>query len=217
MLTYHAVVAVDLSMYVLGGSTDTNMMDSVFIFDSTQSTWSEGEFLPEPRCGLSASTDGVNIYVFGGLDENGQAQVSVFKFDMEFQAWRTLPPMPLESAFTSASVLDEHIYIVGAGVSNRGIFRFSLALKEWTTLASTSQERRVCTSFVIDGCLYAACGIEVSSSVERYDVASNVWRAVGDMSEGRQFACAVTIKCAEQAQEQDHFDLLIAKDSAQHP
>jgi hypothetical protein len=217
ILTYHAAVSVDFNMYVLGGSTDTAMSDSVFIFDSVQGIWREGEPLPEPRCGLSACANGVNIYIFGGLNEIGQAQVSSFKFDTEANAWRTLPPTPQESAFTSASVLDDQVYIVGAGASNRAVFRFDLASEVWSTLTSTLQERRGCTSFVIGGCLYAAGGLGESLSVERYDVANNVWTAVADMSEGRQFACAVTIESVEPAQEQNLFDLLIAKDSAQHP
>jgi hypothetical protein len=56
---------------------------------------------------------------------------------------------------------------------------------------------------------------ESGLSVERYDVASNTWTLVANMHERRYAHCAVTIGSPSPAEEQDLFDLLIAKVATQ--
>jgi hypothetical protein len=106
------------------------------------------------------------------------------------------------------------VYIVGAGDNYREVIRFDPASGACSMLAPTSTSREDSASFVVGGCLYAAGGDGGSESVERYDVASNTWEAVADMLGGRQWPGAVTIGSAGPAEEQDLFDLLIAKTSS---
>jgi N-acetylneuraminic acid mutarotase len=208
---YYAAVAVGSAIYVLGGICERIEVASVFKFDSTQGTWSAVESMPEPRRLHAACAIGSNIYVFGGRFRH-EVQTSVFKYDTVTNTWSTLAPMPLPCADHSVSVLNgDQVYIVGAGDDGKSVLRFDTASGVWSTLRDTSNNKCGSATFVLGGCLYVAGGDGNSSNVERYDVASDTWTAVADMLEGRATFCAVTIRSAEPAEDQDLFDSLIAK------
>jgi hypothetical protein len=63
---YHAAIAVESAMYVLGGLIGDIIVASVLKFDSTQSTWREVAPMPEKRSIFAACAVGSDIYVFGG-------------------------------------------------------------------------------------------------------------------------------------------------------
>jgi N-acetylneuraminic acid mutarotase len=208
----HAAVAVGPAIYVLGGICDGTTIASVLEFDSTQGTWSAVNPMPEPRRLHAACAIGSDIYVFGGRFRS-EDQTSVFKYDTVTDTWSTLAPMPLPCSSHSVSVLDgNQVYIVGAGEDGKSVLHFDTASGVWSTLGSTSGNKRGSATFVLGGCLYVAGGGGAFSTVvERYDVASDTWTAVANMLEGRAAFCAVTIRSAEPAEDQDLFDSLIAK------
>jgi hypothetical protein len=107
----------------------------------------------------------------------GQPQTSVYKYDTQANTWTILPPMP-HCDYHSVSVLDEMIYIVGAGISRSDILRFGPASGSWSTLTPTAVKRVAGVGFVLNGCLYAAGGHSGLSSVERYDTTTDSWTAV---------------------------------------
>jgi hypothetical protein len=127
--------------------------------------------------------------------------------------------MPYLRADHSASVLEGHIYIVGAWEEGQGNLRFDPASGVWSMLTATSINRRTWQSFVLSGCLYAAGGSDhmgpLYLSVERHDVASDTWTAMADMLHGRGCFGVATIESAGPAEEQDLFDSLITKASRQ--
>jgi hypothetical protein len=59
--------------------------------------------------------------------------------------------------------------------------------------------------------MHVAGGNGNHTSVERYDAGTDTWTAVADMLEGRRLHAAVTIPGAGPAEEQNLFDVLIAK------
>jgi hypothetical protein len=206
----HAAVAVGSVMYVLGG-IDRAVTASVLKFDSTQGTWSQLAPMPEARYAHAACAIGSDIFVFGGRDLGGD-QASVFKYDTVANEWSTLAPMPYACSEHTASALDGLIYIVGVGNGRCEVLRFDPVSSAWSTLAPTASSRDDGSSFVLGGCLYAVGGgMNDQTSVERYDVASNTWTAVANMLLGRNACVTVSIGSVGPAEEQDLFDLLIAK------
>jgi hypothetical protein len=173
--------------------------------------------MPEARESLAACSIGAAIYIFGGYDEDLDKRDPVFKYDTVTNEWSTLAPMPIASAYHSASVLDGLVYIVG--VDGKKVLRFDPASGAWSTLAPTSHVRTSSAPFVLGGCLCVAGGrvLGQASSVERYDVASNTWKSVADMLNERSHFGAVTIGSTGPAEEQDIFDVLIVKASRGHP
>jgi hypothetical protein len=222
----HAAVSVGSAMYVLGGERERNgvaVTTGVHKYDSVQNSWSEVAPMLGPRYNFAACVVGNHIYVIGGcrrLNSNlenmpSSEQQSLFKYDTETDEWSTLPPMPEKEHGISAIELDGFIYIVGAGDGFR-MLRFDPASGAWSSLSELRNFRYHCASFVLGGYLYAAGGAADdfgAFSVERYDVAANTWTKVADMLEGRDHFCAVTVGPAGPAEEQDLFDVLIAKAS----
>jgi hypothetical protein len=212
----HAAVAVGSAMYVLGGLVDDVAIASVLKYDSVQGAWGELAPMPKARTYLAACAVGSDIFVFGGYGGGGVNYTSVFKFDTVANEWSILAPMPASCRFHSAVVLKGLVYIVGASWGY-DMLRFDPVTEAWSTLAPTSMNRQGGSCFVLGGSLYAAGGCGGAGSVERYDVTTDTWTHVADMLEKRQSFGAVTIGSAGSAEEQDLFDVLIAKASRDRP
>jgi N-acetylneuraminic acid mutarotase len=201
------------AIYVLGGNIGENEEHtaSVLKFDDTQGTWNRVAPMPEARNECPACVVGTDIYVFGGFDGEDEEQASVFKYDTEANSWSVLAPMPSAPCGHCVSVLDGLIYIVGFGIDGRQYYQIDPLSGVWSALAPALNSRLFGTSFVLGGSLYAAGGIASLSTVERYDVSTDTWTAVADMLEPRRSFGAVTLVPKESTEEQDLFDLLIAK------
>jgi hypothetical protein len=148
--------------------------------------------MPAEKYGVAACAIGIDIYVFGGEDNDSEYSRTVFKFDTEANEWSTLAQMPHGCFECSASVLDGQVYIVGAHYGDE-VLRFNPVSQAWISLASTSTGRQNGVSFVLGGCCYAAGGLVQIPSVERYDVASNTWTAVANLLGNRFFVNVATI------------------------
>jgi hypothetical protein len=205
----HAAVAVGLAMYVLGGISEGNFSASVLKFDSMQGTWSEVAPMPEARYALAACVSGSDIYVFGGYDTNAQQQGSVFMYDTAIDVWTTVAPMPSPRAYHSVTALNGQIYITGMGGSGFEVLHFDPLSGAYSNLAPTLSSRHQGFLLVLDGCLHAAGGGQ--TGVERYDAGTDTWTPAVDMLEARRLSRAVTIPAAGPAEEQNLFDVLIAK------
>jgi hypothetical protein len=203
----HPTVVVGSVINILGGETE----ESVLQFNSVEGTWSVVAPMPVPRDKFASCAYMSDIYIFGGYDERGDAPGAVFKFDTMANEWSTQTPMPTECGCCSASLIDDKVYITGAGVRGCDVLCFDFATDQWSTLAHTIYDRTYSVSFVLARCLYVAGGGDyVNASVERYDVVTTTWTAVAHMLEGRLSFGAVCIKSEDPAEEQDLFDALIA-------
>jgi hypothetical protein len=211
----HAAVTLGSDMYVLGGLSRGRVTASVLKFDSTLGAWIQVAPMPVAKYAMASCAFASDMYVFGGAGGDNSG-TSVFKFDTAANQWSTLNPMPMRSERRSATMLDGLAYIVGAGDGTE-VMRLYPTSDTWVVLAPTLHNRRGGASFVLQGYLYAVGGVEDESglSVERYDVASNTWTLVANMHERRYAHCAVTIGSPSPAEEQDLFDLLIAKVATQ--
>jgi hypothetical protein len=213
----HAAVTVGSDMYVLGGLTHAGVIASVLRFDSILGTYNQVAPMPVAGFAMASCAVGSDIYLFGGTGGDNSS-TSVVKFDTRASLWSTLTPMPVSSPYSSATILDGLVYIVGAGDGSE-VMSFNPTSEVWMTLTPTLKGRMGGASFVLEGCLYMSGGINDSCnlSVERYNVASNTWTAVADMHERRGFHAIITIGSAGPAEEQDLFDLLIAKAATERP
>jgi hypothetical protein len=202
-------------IYVLGGDTAKSVTASVLKFNIAEGSWDEFAPMPAPRGGFASCTYMSDVCVFGGFvyvsvyDERGNVQTSVFKLDTVANIWSIQAPIPTGCTLHSSSLVDGHMYIVGAGASGCELLRFDIMSRVWSTLAPTSRSKKSNASFVLADCIYAVgCGGFASSnaSVERYDVATNTWTGVPNMLEERRNFRAVCVFHEGPAEEQDLFD-----------
>jgi hypothetical protein len=193
----HAQDAVGSAMYVLGGfaeaDADFTLTASVLKFDSVQGIWSAVAPMPAPRYNVAACVVGSYIYVFGGMNNNGDRQRSDVRYNVETDKWSMLAPMPSVAYGHSAVELGGLIYLVGSGVPASRLMRYDPVSGFWNTLGPLIHTCRYDASFVLGGCLYAAGGEDSESNVQRYDAATDIWTAVSNMLEGRAYFGAVTI------------------------
>jgi N-acetylneuraminic acid mutarotase len=122
-------------MYIIVGTLDDNTTDTTLKYNSIQDAWSEVAPMPAPRDSFAACAYMNYIYVFGGNDEDGEDQASVFKYDTEAGEWSTQAPMPTVCSCHSVSLIDDEMYIVGAGNFGREVLRFNFATSTYGALS----------------------------------------------------------------------------------
>jgi hypothetical protein len=101
--------------YAVSGRLGPNR-DPLEAYDTLSARWTTLAPIPTPRSGIGAAVvDGV-IYVFGG-EGNPASPIGIFdeveSYHPEFDAWRSLPPMPVPRHGIGAAELDGRIYIPG--------------------------------------------------------------------------------------------------------
>jgi N-acetylneuraminic acid mutarotase len=79
-----------------------------------------------PFYAFAACAIGSGVFIFGGYDAEIEEQASVIKYDTEADTWSTLEPMLEADYGHSARVLNDLVYIVGAG-DGREVLRFDPA------------------------------------------------------------------------------------------
>src|SRR6185503_18246266 len=62
----HGMVAVNGSIYVIGGKSGNTALATVFAYDPLSNQWEQKAPLPSPRACISAGVVGEKIYAFGG-------------------------------------------------------------------------------------------------------------------------------------------------------
>jgi N-acetylneuraminic acid mutarotase len=77
--------------------------------------------MPNALCGSASCAVGTDIYIFGGADRNGANQDSLFKYDTLKNEWSTLASMISCEIYTSATLIGEVVYILGAGYYGREV------------------------------------------------------------------------------------------------
>jgi N-acetylneuraminic acid mutarotase len=205
-------------MYVLGGvkqyeGRPDETVNSVLKFDCRMHTWSEVAPMPEERDNAGACVLCNDVYIFGGLTENGVMSSTTYRISTETNEWATLAPMPEAKSHHIVSLLDGLMYVMGGLDSEAehsgSVHRFDPVAILWSAVAPMSVARSTLGSFVLGGTLYSVgghSGGEGLSSMERYCVAENRWRAVigGELSTARECLGALVVRL-----EVDLFDSLI--------
>jgi N-acetylneuraminic acid mutarotase len=166
--------------------------------------------MPNALYGSASCAVGTDIYIFGG---NGAHQDSLFKYDTLANEWSTLASMVSCEIYTSATVIGDVVYIVGAGYYGREVLRFDLPSGVCSTCAPTSSHQVSGASFKLNGCLHAISGESGQGmTVQRYITASDTWTEVAKLQAERSSYCAVTVGIALPAvADQNLFDSLIVK------
>ena len=90
---------IDSKVFVWGGeltdSKDTSHLKSLYIIDTLKENWksksTNGEHPQGHKYCCSAQSGNV-LYVYGGLDENGENSGSLFSLNLDILSWRELSP-----------------------------------------------------------------------------------------------------------------------------
>jgi N-acetylneuraminic acid mutarotase len=114
-----ATCVIDDQIYVIGGMLIIAGPGSwaVEAYHPETNTWEEKANLPSARTG-SASVVADTIYVSGGVAGGGGiAHASLFAYDIAMDTWTRIEDMPMPLLGTTASVVDDRVYVVGGSAS----------------------------------------------------------------------------------------------------
>ncbi|TNE40564.1 MAG: hypothetical protein EP347_03460 [Alphaproteobacteria bacterium] len=108
----HALQSVGEKVYALGGGGEDP--GKVMVYNIAQDSWAvTGDALGVPRSAFAAVSVGRDIYVFGGLDLNGNPSARVDKFNTETGRWSRLSDMPIARSGLKAAYLDGRLHVAG--------------------------------------------------------------------------------------------------------
>jgi uncharacterized repeat protein (TIGR01451 family) len=181
-------------LYVIGGRyfsylTYTAVTSaSVSVYDPTSETWTAAADLPTPLTGMAAVAYDGKLYLFGGVDDAGQANDRVLVYDPASDRWQFRAPMPGGGRyFVAAAAIAGKIYVAGGFPDLPTTEVYDPARDAWT-VASALRRGRQSAALVTgpDGALYLLGGGNRRgglASTERYDPQTNQWSvgpALGD-------------------------------------
>lgn len=171
--------------YVFGGVNDSALLNDLWIFDSRSQSWSEGT--PKPSFGRSGAVAFVidsNAYIYGGIDQSGQASEEVWRYHIPSDSWHQEPNNPLGARWrSSATVVNDTAYVIGGrdalGAYTNTLLRFSPA-HGWNLLSTLNGPGITYTSlWYEDGVLFSVGGYDSTGlfhqNLESFDLKTNQW------------------------------------------
>jgi N-acetylneuraminic acid mutarotase len=192
---YHACVAVNSKIYLLGGNTVDSVGAPIYtldIYDPITDTWSSpnttGEFMT--RRNFTADVINGKIYVLGGYNDSLKQYCSdVSVFDPGNNSWSTHATTGdyIPRVSHTSAVINDKIYVIGGWYSG-GIMNtidvFDPASDTWSQLDETGDVsfRFSASAAAFNNKIYVAGGRDFNGSyvttVDEFDISKNEWRIV---------------------------------------
>jgi N-acetylneuraminic acid mutarotase len=166
----------------LAGNLETETRTLRFEVTARGSSWREPAELVEGLSRPGSAFVAPDLFVVGGTDGLA-AQAGAFAFDVDTNAWRTLPSLSGARAGLTLVIVDDDVYAIGGENAGTPLNRVEVLRSDaaaWETLAPMPSTRhavgavhRAGEVFVFGG---VANGGAVVTNVEVYSVANNTWR-----------------------------------------
>ncbi|KAF1989311.1 galactose oxidase [Aulographum hederae CBS 113979] len=173
----HAVVAVNTTLYVIGGMTSlaNSSVDIVEVFDTVNSSWSTAPPLPLGMNHPNAAVVGKRVWVLGGL--TGQGIVAVGKgFVLDGGKWLEVEAMPegSERGAAAGGVWKTKVFIAGgkkvlSAESLDAVSSFDTESGVWDTSLPPLPEPRDHACGLVVGDQFFVVGGRVNSTTQNRD------------------------------------------------
>jgi len=206
----HSAVVANNKMYVFGGkASDTyspilgsDILDKMRVYDFATNTWSAGiDYSGYNRKNHSAVTHNNKMYIFGGINRNGQTQSGMQIYDFATSSWTTGPAYATASSSDhSAIVYSNKMYLFG-GINNMfssqdGMKIFDFTTNTWSDGSpDTGNARSTHSANLYNNKMYIFGGAYSANldTMRVYDFATSTWAAgFADSGNARNEHTAVT-------------------------
>jgi uncharacterized protein (TIGR03437 family) len=183
------------NIYVVGGLSNTSILNVNEIYNTTTGTWSTGTPIPTPRyLGASAVVNNI-LYAIGGA--NNGALTVVEAYDPSANTWSTKAPVPFPTNGSTAVVENGLIYLVGGFNAASGdlttVMSYNPATNAWTTEASLKLAKSNSAAALLGSAIVSAGGLTnpsvTTSDTEGYNPATNSWSSLAPIPTARQVGC----------------------------
>jgi len=193
-LSSPGTVVLDGKVYVFGGNSHGQTLNTTYIYDPTTDTWTRGADMPTARAGPAAAAYNGGIYVFGGkvVETNEFLNVNEV-YDPASNTWETKTPMPTARQRHVALTVGDRIYVIGGFDGNQFYAInevYDPEADKWETKTSMFTPRDRLAGIVYDGYIYCIGGGQSGFSTveanERYDPKTDTWERLSPMPIGRR-------------------------------
>jgi N-acetylneuraminic acid mutarotase len=176
--------------YSVGGlNTSFAVVNSGFVYDSTQNTWAAIANMPQAREKPGVAADNGKLYVSGGWDSSGTPIAETDVYDPSSDSWSAVSANPHPTAAPGVAVTGGKIYFV-AGCADANCTASSTvevydpSTDSWSTAAPYPHGDSWLGCGGINGKVYCSGGTNGSSTYSDayvYDPGSDTWTAIASM------------------------------------
>jgi len=196
-VTHAGNVKVNNEIWLIGGRIGNHpgaVSDQVWIYNLDTNSWREGPGLPRPFAGGGAGLVDGKIYLFGGMDPQGQCDTDHhYVYDLNnpkgWQEITSVAAMPMPRNHFSTAVIGEKIYAIGGwlnhgrcgnlpfGVEVNTVHSFDPATFQWERVADLPFVRSHAEpgTFTYNNLIYVVGGRVHGSEIVTYNPATDEW------------------------------------------
>jgi DNA-binding CsgD family transcriptional regulator len=191
-LTRLAMVALNDSLYVVGGETSSGeAVDAVAVYDLESNEWSQATPLPQPLANVALAAANGRLFVAGGSGPAAQYEAgdhglsgSLYVLDARTGAWTQPVTLPYPVAGAAMVTDSESLYLIG-GWDGRNvrdeIWRYPIAAAageatetgaaaNWQLLGHLSTPRAFLGAAIVGGEIYIAGGYDGQRELDLAEV-----------------------------------------------
>lgn len=189
-MVHQNTVAVNGKVYAISKDAATNNISLMFVYDPIADVWTKKPTPPtNDRYGMASAVYHDDIYLIGGV-EHGSPLGTVSIYNVKDDEWRSGPSMPYASALTTASIVNDQIYVIGgtspvfgSSAGSDLVQIYDLKSGIWTVgKENMPTKRQAAAATVIGNKIYVMGGYVCSSSgctkydnLEVYDTTEKRW------------------------------------------
>jgi N-acetylneuraminic acid mutarotase/predicted GH43/DUF377 family glycosyl hydrolase len=193
-------------MWYLGGDKQDSTIDIGYA-ESYEPAWMPMRSMNVAKGGSSSCLIDSSIYVFGGLDNNGQILSSAQVYETTTNEWSDLMPAPVDLT-GSAGFIDDKIYLTGGWIKTEStwvisdsIFVYDPEANNWEPETKCPKKKGDHALCVWGNKLYLFGGLkdwpenDISGQKEVlvYDPEADTWDSIPDMLYDRALGAAVVV------------------------
>lgn len=147
-LRFHAAAELNGCMYVVGGSSNGLVTNSVHVYDPNVNSWRCAANLPDPIEYLSLVACNGYLYALGGIRWE-RVQQTVYEYDQDLDQWKKVSDMPTPKYNMQVATIDNRYIITIAGRDRHRrpvklVERYDTYTGEWSSLTPIPLEEGTC-------------------------------------------------------------------------
>jgi N-acetylneuraminic acid mutarotase len=191
----NAVASVAGNVYSFGGIANNTAVANAYKYSTATNTWTPIASLPAPRGWFSATSDGIHIYLLGGVDQNFNTTATLWRYDPGSNTYNmSLPSYTIPTYFHACAYLYGKVYrIAGRGIgTDYHVEVYNITTNSWSMAANYPVANHSLMAVAMGGYIYGAGGNAFANKTYRYDPNTDTWddSAIADLPAGRSAAAS---------------------------
>jgi DNA-binding CsgD family transcriptional regulator/N-acetylneuraminic acid mutarotase len=159
--------------YLIGGMTDTEMVNSVLIYDVKNNRWDEGLDMPQPASQVQAVLYGEKIYVPGGMLPSGKLSKSLAVYDPREDQWEIKSDLPYALSRYALASYEGKIYLFGGwdgATYRKEVLVYDPLEDVWSLFAEMPDARADFVAAAVGGGIHILGGRNEKGALSSHDV-----------------------------------------------